>query len=80
MTLALRPEHVRVHRNVQAGGVNVFTGTVRNVLYLGSSVDLHVEAGGRLLRADVPADEGVYAIDDIVHVEVPAEHALVIAS
>jgi iron(III) transport system ATP-binding protein len=80
VTLAIRPEHVRVHRSAPAAGVNVFAGTVRNVLYLGGSIDLHVEAGGQLLRADVPADDGMFAVDDTVHIEVASQHAVAIAS
>jgi iron(III) transport system ATP-binding protein len=80
VTLAIRPEHVRVHRKAPAAGTNVFAGTVRNALYLGGSVDLHVEAGGQLLRADVPADERMYAIGDTVQVEVAPRHAVVVAS
>ncbi|HEY2791749.1 MAG TPA: ABC transporter ATP-binding protein [Micromonosporaceae bacterium] len=80
ITLAIRPEHVRVHRTAPVESTNVFAGTVRNALYLGGSVDLHVEAGGQLLRADVPADEGAWSVDDAVHVEVAPQHAVVIAS
>lgn len=79
VTLTVRPEHVIVRPAAPGSAVNAFTGKVRNALYLGSSVDVYIESGGQVLRANVPADSGPFGVDDDIQFEVPPSHAVIIA-
>ncbi|CUR58417.1 Putative Spermidine/putrescine ABC transporter (ATP binding protein) [metagenome] len=79
-SLAFRPEHVEVRLGGPITKQNEFSGVVRNALYLGNGVDLHIEAGGQLLRASVTAEDESFNIGDTVNLELPVKHAVVIAS
>ena len=46
-------------------GVNVLSGTVRSVVYLGNTLDCEVEVGGALVNADVHPGEPVSEGDTV---------------
>lgn len=49
--VVLRPEDIRIINDAEAGSVNVFRGTVVNSVLLGPHVEVHIAAGGTVLRA-----------------------------
>jgi iron(III) transport system ATP-binding protein len=79
-TLGFRPEHVVVRADGPISNLNEFTGVVRSAVYVGNGVDLHIEAGGGLLRATVASNAGPFGVGDRVRVELPAAYAVVVAS
>jgi iron(III) transport system ATP-binding protein len=79
-TLAFRPEHVIVRADGAISDANEFTGIVRDSMYVGSGVDLHIEAGGGMLRATVRADDGPFGVGETVRVTLPARYAVVLGS
>ncbi len=60
VAVAVRPENVTLHAGAppEADGLNVLSGTVRSVVYLGNTLDCQVEVGAALVKADVhPGEE-----------------------
>jgi iron(III) transport system ATP-binding protein len=79
VSMAIRPEDVAVHDTPPDSTANVFPAEVRNVLYLGGAMDLHLQAGGVLLRAQVPVGGRSYAADDSVYVALDPSRCVVVA-
>ena len=67
VAVAVRPENVTLHAgDPPAGdGVNVLSGTVRSVVYLGSTLDCQVEVDGAMVKADVHPAEAVSENDAV---------------
>jgi iron(III) transport system ATP-binding protein len=49
--VVLRPEDIRIIEDADVGGVSVFRGTVVNSVLLGPHIEVHIAAGGTVLRA-----------------------------
>ena len=67
VAVAVRPENVMLHAGAPpvADGVNVLSGTVRSVVYLGNTLDCEVEVGDALVNADVHPGEPVSEGDTV---------------
>ena len=74
LAICLRPEDFSIVQ--ESGGLNVFTGKVRNAVYMGNALDLFVQQGEHIVRASVDkqyiVDEGslinLYVPLDRVHI------------
>lgn len=77
MLLAVRPEEVRLRRDAPDGAVNVFSGRVRSVTFLGSVRRCTVEADGIRWVVDVRPEESVGPGQEI-YVEVPPDRVRVV--
>lgn len=75
--LAVRPEEVRLRRDAPDGAVNVFSGRVRSVTFLGSVRRCTVEADGIRWVVDVRPEESVGPGQEI-YVEVPPDRVRVV--
>ncbi|MDX3905579.1 MAG: ABC transporter ATP-binding protein [Pigmentiphaga sp.] len=63
----------------QQGQSNVFTGTVRNVMYLGDRLRYGIDIGsGSQLVGEVVTGDSLPIAGERVHVELPAAHCIVI--
>ncbi len=58
--LLLRPERIRMLREQQASGVNLFKGVVKNIAYLGNLVNYVVAVKDQDLRIQADPLEGVF--------------------
>ncbi len=67
VAVAVRPENVMLHTGAPPAGdgVNVLSGTVRSVVYLGNTLDCQVEVNGALVKADVHPGEDVNENDTV---------------
>ena len=67
VAVAVRPENVMLHTGDPPAGddVNVLSGTVQSVVFLGSLLDCQVEVGGALVKADVHPGEAVQENDTV---------------
>ena len=67
VAVAVRPENVMLHAGAPPAGddVNVLSGTVRSVVYLGNTLDCAVDVNGALVKADVHPGEGVNENDTV---------------
>ena len=67
VAVEVRPENVSVHVGDAPAGdhVNVLSGTVQSVVFLGSTLDCQVEVGGALVKADVHPAESVRENDAV---------------
>jgi len=67
VAVAVRPENVMLHTGAPPAGddVNVLSGKVQSVVYLGNTLDCQVEVGGALVKADVHPGESVSEGDAI---------------
>ncbi|MGF1553115.1 MAG: ABC transporter ATP-binding protein [Paracoccaceae bacterium] len=73
--LCIRPEAMRLHPP-DAEGPNRLAGVVRFVRDVGPRREVHVEAAGRVLVAELPADgdaDGGWRLGEAVAVELPPE-------
>jgi iron(III) transport system ATP-binding protein len=74
VTVAMRPEHVRVAG--ETSGQNVVEGRLLTRLFIGDAAVWQVESNGLTLAAKVPGVERTL-INEQVHLYLPAEHWLV---
>ncbi|MCY4582279.1 MAG: ABC transporter ATP-binding protein [Chloroflexi bacterium] len=67
VAVAVRPENVILHAGAppEVHGVNVLSGTVRSVVYLGNTLDCLVDVDGALVKADVHPGEEVSEGDTV---------------
>ncbi|MYA50700.1 MAG: ABC transporter ATP-binding protein [Chloroflexi bacterium] len=67
VAVAVRPENVMLHAGASPAGddVNVLSGTVRSVVYLGNTLDCAVDVNGALVKADVHPGEPVNESDTV---------------
>jgi len=67
VAVAVRPENVTLHAGAppSGGDVNVLSGTVRSVVYLGNTLDCAVDVNGALVKADVHPGEPVNENDTV---------------
>ncbi len=62
VTLAIRPEHIKLHSHQAAAGeaaVNLFEGTVVRGAYLGDIIDYRIKVGEWILRAHLGTDKAL---------------------
>ncbi len=71
VTLAVRPEDIRLHR-VAPGRVNVLAGTVGRIVFLGEYIHCELRVGSALLATRQHPTTALRP-DDTVHVELPHE-------
>ena len=71
--VAIRPEDVRVERDLACGRANVIPCDVENVLHLGREYELVLRIGDRLCTIAVPRERGA-AIGKTIGLHLPAEH------
>lgn len=67
VAVAVRPENVALHAGDPPAGddINVLSGTVQSVVFLGSLLDCQVEVDGALVKADVHPGESVRENDAV---------------
>ncbi len=67
VAVAVRPENVMLHTGAPPAGddVNVLSGTMRSVVYLGNTLDCAVDVNGALVKADVHPGEDVNENDTV---------------
>ena len=67
VAVAVRPENMALHAGTPPAGddVNVLSGTVRSVVYLGKTLDCQVAVGSALVKADVHPTEEVSENDAV---------------
>ena len=76
LTLAIRPERLRLLRAGAGAGPNRVAATVREAVYSGPETRYVLDAGGAILRARVMNSdngEGVFRVGDPLTVEVPPD-------
>jgi iron(III) transport system ATP-binding protein len=71
VSVVVRPEEIEVHPTAPEGRPNVLAAKITSVLFLGPSVDVRLEVGGRTVRAMRPSKGWTQREDDSAYVELP---------
>lgn len=72
VTIMFRPESAVLHTEPGCGLQNVFGGTVKRIVFVGSRLHCEIEIGAALIRGELPSWAEVCA-GQKVHVEIPPE-------
>lgn len=77
VVLAMRAEHFEVSLDKPESSENILSGKVSNLLFLGESLDCHIEVAGQLIHVKAPAE---LAIEDGIEVfiRVPPERCIAV--
>jgi iron(III) transport system ATP-binding protein len=54
VTIMIRPEAVVVHNNATSGVRNIFPGTIRRAIFVGSKFQCEIELGDNVIRGELP--------------------------
>ncbi len=77
VVLAMRAEHFEISLDKPAGSENTLRGKVSNLLFLGESLDCHIEVDGKLIHVKAPADLAIEDGDE-VFIRVPPERCIAV--
>lgn len=71
--IIVRPEAIRIDTRESAGRMNSFVGSIRSVMYAGSTVKYTVDVGGKALIVDEydPTTHGIRRMGERVVAEIP---------
>lgn len=77
VVLAIRAEHFEVSLDKPAGSENILRGKASNLLFLGESLDCHIEVAGQLIHVKAPADLAIEDGDE-VFIRIPPERCIAV--